>query len=232
MKLATACGLNAAFVSMTRAAGKDVLLIERFDRTHTKDGWTRHPMVSALTMLGLDEMMARYASYEDLAELIRHRFAHPKDTLKELYGRICFNILCGNTDDHARNHAAFWDGKMLTLTPAYDICPQNRTGNEATQAMLIKGEDRASTIATCLETAPDYHLNGAEAATLVESLITTITRNWQAVCDEAELSPVERKLFAGRQFLNAYCIDGLDNHKGLQDSFRAARDKLIAAGDA
>jgi serine/threonine-protein kinase HipA len=30
------------------------ILIERFDRTHTKDGWTRHAMVSALTMLGLD----------------------------------------------------------------------------------------------------------------------------------------------------------------------------------
>jgi hypothetical protein len=25
---------------------------------------------------------------------------------------------CGNTDDHARNHAVFWDGQMLSLTPA------------------------------------------------------------------------------------------------------------------
>lgn len=158
MKLAAACGLNAASVAMTHAAQKDVLLIERFDRTHTKEGWRRHAMVSALTMLGLDEMMARYASYEDLAELIRRHFTAPKDTLKELYGRICFNVLCGNTDDHARNHAAFWDGRMLTLTPAYDICPQGRTGNEATQAMLIKGDGRASTLATLLAGAPDYHL--------------------------------------------------------------------------
>lgn len=70
------------------------------------------------------------------------RVQKPRHTLRELYGRICFNVLCGNTDDHARNHAAFWDGKMLTLTPAYDICPQGRTGNEATQAMLIKGDRR------------------------------------------------------------------------------------------
>ena len=48
-----------------------------------------------------------------------------------------FNILCGNTDDHARNHAAFWDGKKLELTPAYDICPQARAGGMASQAMLI-----------------------------------------------------------------------------------------------
>src|SRR5690606_7349445 len=166
------------------AAQKDVLLIERFDRTRTPNGWTRRAMVSALTMLGLDEMMARYASYEDLAELIRHRFTDPKDTLKELYGRICFNVLCGNTDDHARNHAAFWDGRMLTLTPAYDICPQGRTGNEATQAMLIKGEGRASTLATLLAAAPDYHVKEVEAAALIEHQITTIANLWKECCDE------------------------------------------------
>ena len=232
MKLAAACGLNAAPVSMTRAAQKDVLLIERFDRAHTKEGWMRHAMVSALTMLGLDEMMARYASYEDLAELIRHRFTNPKVTLKELYGRICFNVLCGNTDDHARNHAAFWDGRMLTLTPAYDICPQGRTGNEATQAMLIKGESRASTLATLLAAAPDYHLKEAEAAALIEHQITTIAEHWQGVCDEADLSPVDRKLFAGRQFLNSYALEGLNGHKALPDAFRTARETVIASGGA
>ena len=87
-------------------------------------------MVSALTLLELDELMARYASYEQLATIIRHRFQAPRQALKELFGRMLFNILCGNTDDHARNHAAFWNGKDLSLTPAYDICPQNRTGGE------------------------------------------------------------------------------------------------------
>ena len=135
-------------------AGKDVLLVERFDRAKTKDDWTRKAMVSALTLFGLDEMMARYASYEDLAEIIRHRFTSPKATLHELYGRLVFNILCGNTDDHARNHAGFWDGEHLTLTPAYDICPQSRSGNVASQAMLIVGDNRTSTLATCLEAAP------------------------------------------------------------------------------
>lgn len=226
MKLALECGLDVANVSMTRAAHKDVLLIERFDRTRTRNGWTRHAMVSALTMLGLDEMMARYASYEDLAELVRHRFTDPKATLRELYGRICFNVLCGNTDDHARNHAAFWDGKMLTLTPAYDLCPQGRTGNEATQAMLIKGDNRASTLAALLAAAPDYHLKETEAAALIERQITSIAEHWQAVCDEAGLNPVDRKLFAGRQFLNSYALDGLDGHKALQQSFRDAREAL------
>lgn len=231
MRLATACGLDVAHVSITRAAHKDVLLIERFDRTHDTKGWTRRSMVSALTMLGLDEMMARYASYEDLAELVRHRFTDPKETLRELYGRMCFNVLCGNTDDHARNHAAFWDGHQLTLTPAYDICPQGRSGNEASQAMLIKGDNRASTIATCLAAAPDYHLKVAEAAAIIEHQVATIARNWQAVCKEAGLSEVDRKLFANRQFLNGYALNDLNGHTALRDAYSKAQNALIDGKD-
>ena len=224
MRIGTACGLAVAPVSLTNAAGKDVLLIERFDRFKTESGWQRSAMVSALTMLGLDEMMARYASYEDLAELVRHRFTNPKDTLKELYGKICFNVLCGNTDDHARNHAAFWDGKMLTLTPAYDLCPQGRTGNEATQAILITGDVRFSTLATCLDAASDYQLTEDQAAAIIEAQIETIATQWAETCGSANLTPTDRSLFAGRQFLNAFCIEGLgDRHPVLKRAFEQAR---------
>ena len=78
-------------------------------------------MVSALTLLGLDVRMAAHASYEALADIVRARFTAPVETLKELFARMTFNILVGNTDDHARNHATFWDGEYFTLTPAYDI---------------------------------------------------------------------------------------------------------------
>ena len=95
MRLAARAGLDVAPVSLVKAAGKDVLLIERFDREREVKGWRRRGIVSALTLMELDEMMARYASYEKLAEIIRHRFTEPKRTLRELYGRLVFNILCG-----------------------------------------------------------------------------------------------------------------------------------------
>ena len=126
-------------MSSRTALGKDVLVIERFDRVAQGDHWRRRAVVSALTLFELDERMAAYASYETLAELIRHRFSAPKATLRELFSRMVFNILSGNTDDHARNHAAFWNGSQLSLTPAYDLCPQSRTGQQASQAMLIHG---------------------------------------------------------------------------------------------
>ena len=206
MRLAALAGLDVAPVELARAAGKDVLLVRRFDRDYSDKGWTRTLMVSALTLLGLDEMMARYASYETLAEIIRHRFTDPKQTLRELFKRLVFNVLCGNTDDHARNHAAFWDGKELSLTPAYDICPQGRTGNEASQAMLISGNDNSSRLATCLDSAHNFLLPQADARALMDELQAGIEQHWNAVCDEAQLGEIDKRLLWGRQFLNPYSL--------------------------
>ncbi|MBU2582590.1 MAG: HipA domain-containing protein [Alphaproteobacteria bacterium] len=227
MRLAARAGLHVAEVRLAQAAGKDVLLIERFDRVHTAKGWTRRSLVSALTMLELDEMMARYASYADFAEIIRRRFTDPRQTLRELFARVVFNVLCGNTDDHARNHAAFWNGQGLTLSPAYDICPQGRAGGEATQAMLILGEDRSSQIATCLNAGHVFLLKPNEAATIVERQLTAIDDGWEEICEEAQLSPADRALFWGRQFLNPYAFENLSRehaHLARQaDDIRARR---------
>ncbi|HBS26844.1 MAG TPA: phosphatidylinositol kinase, partial [Gammaproteobacteria bacterium] len=211
MRLAEKAGLNVAPVSLTKSSQKDVLLIERFDRKYINNQWQRKAMVSSLTLFALDEMMARYASYEEFAEIIRHRFTDATATLKELFCRIVFNILCGNTDDHARNHAAFWDGKMLSLTPAYDICPQSRAGNEASQAMLITGENRMSRISTCLDAAAQFLLSQAEAITIIETQLVSIKENWESVCDDAALTKIDRAFMWQRQFLNPYAFEKLEN---------------------
>ena len=206
MRLAELADLDVAPVQLIKAANKDVLLIERFDRVPKGDKWSRKSMVSALTLFGLDDMMARYASYETLTEIIRRRFTDPKDTLKELFSRLVINILCGNTDDHARNHAAFWDGKELTLTPAYDICPQGRTGNEASQAMLIYGNNNLSQLKTCIGTAHNFLLSEEEARVIFEKLVAAIEQHWESVCEEAKLSKVDKRLLWRRQFLNPFSV--------------------------
>ncbi len=220
MRMAAKLGLDVAPTELEKSGGKDVLLIERFDRVKTDHGWTRRQMVSALTLFGLDEMMGRYGSYQDLAQIIRARFAEPKKTLRELYGRLVFNVLCGNTDDHARNHAAFWSRGVLTLTPAYDICPQNRTGREANQAMLLIGENRTSRLSTCLEAAVHFLLTEKAAVELIERQIVETHANWAGICDEAELSEIDKGLMWGRQFLNPYVFE--DSPDALARLERAA----------
>ena len=228
MRLAHFAGLNVASVSLTQACHKDILLIERFDRTSFPTGWRRKCMVSALTLLELDEMMARYASYEILAEIIRCRFTDAAATLKELFGRIAFNILTGNTDDHARNHAAFWDGRMLTLTPAYDICPQSRTGREASQAMLIREGNRMAKLSVCLDAAPLFLLDQKEAVAIIDHQLDAIGNHWRNICEEADLSEIDRKLLWGRQFLNPFAFEGLEGEQSfLKEKADTVRAELF-----
>jgi serine/threonine-protein kinase HipA len=206
MELARRCGIEAAPVQLATAHGRDALLVVRFDRPG--EG-RRRAMVSALTMLELDEAGARYASYADLADLIRARFTDPAKTLRELFSRIVFNILCSNNDDHPRNHAAFWDGEALALTPAYDICPQLRSGGETAQVMAI-GRDgwRMSQVAGCVERAAVYQLSEVEAREIVDGQLETIENSWDEVCDLAGLTEIERAGFWKRQFLNPYALEG------------------------
>jgi serine/threonine-protein kinase HipA len=206
MELARRAGLDVPAVELTRALGRDALLVERFDRP---GGGRRRQMISALTILGLSEIAARYASYADLADAIRARFTQPSRTLRELFSRIVFNVLTGNTDDHPRNHAAFWDGTALTLTPAYDICPQPRAGGESAQIMAI-GRDgwRMSQVAGCVERAATYLLSERDAREIIDHQLDVIEMQWNDVCDTAALPTVDRAYFWRRQFLNPYALEG------------------------
>ena len=200
MNLAARVGLNVPATSVTTVAGRRVLLVDRFDRG---PGGTRRLMVSGLTMLGLGEMTSRYATYPDLADLIRARFTDPRATLAELFTRIVFSIAVGNTDDHPRNHAAFWDGRALTLTRAYDLCPQPRAGDETAQAMAIgRRGQRTARFVTCVDAAGEYLLDPATARDVVDRVVTTITEQWDDAADQAQLTGADRALLWGRQILN------------------------------
>jgi serine/threonine-protein kinase HipA len=139
MRLAHKVGLHVAPVQLRLALGKDVLLIERFDRIRHDSSWRRRAMVSALTLFELDEMMTAYASYEKLSEIIRHRFKDAKATLRESFARIVFNILCGNADDHAR---------------------------VSRPRKLIHRSERSSQVATCIASASSFLLGWEEAISI------------------------------------------------------------------
>jgi serine/threonine-protein kinase HipA len=212
MALGRRVGLTVANTSVMRCLDHDVLLVERFDRTEVTG--ERRMIVSALTILGLDEIAGRYGRYVDLAEIMRHRFSDPKATARELFSRIAFNICVGNTDDHARNQAAFWDGETLTLTPAYDISPTARSGGEAAQAMeFAPGRSRRSRLNILVAAAPTYLLTEGEAQDIVDAQVEKIHGEWDEAAEEAALTAAERDLLWERQILNPFIFETDDDHR-------------------
>lgn len=106
-----------------------------------------------------------------------------------------------------RRYRFLLDGKALSMTPAYDICPQGRTGNMASQAMLISGNNNLSQLRTCRKTAHNFLISEEEAREIFSDLTAVIEQNWDDVCTKAELNEVDKKLLWKRQFLNPYSVE-------------------------
>jgi len=212
MDLARRVGIPVPRTEIVRSLGRDVLLVERFDRPGDK---TRRMVVSALTVLGFSDFLgARWSSYPDFLDQL-HRLAAPGTGSlgPALLQRIILNILISNTDDHARNHAVFWDGHHVELTPAYDLCPQLRTGWEANQAMDIGRAPtpvtqgmRASNRSTVIAAAPDYGVTPTAAADMFDRQVDIIREQWKTAAEAAELTKHDADLLYGRQILNDYAL--------------------------
>ena len=204
--LAAKAGIAVPESEVTRSLGRDVLLVRRFDRVG--NGLRRH-CLSALTLTGLDEMSGRYATYPMFLDALRELSSKPIEVGADLFARIVFNIAIGNSDDHARNHAAFWDGTHLTLTPAFDLSPGPRSGETATQAMAIsRSGARDSQFTTCLDAAGEYGLARAQARDIIDRIVATISDNWTEAADHARLTEQDRRHLWHRQFLNPYAFYG------------------------
>lgn len=222
MELARRVGLDVAPTTVVEVDGKRVLLVERFDRAM---GGTRRRAVSALTILGLrDYPDGRHATYVDLAEHIRRSFSQPDATLRELFARISFNMCITNTDDHARNHAAFVEGTgsstQLVLSPAYDLCPQHRLGDEAAQAMAYgPGGQRRTRFDDLARAAIFYHLDSNEAHDIIDHQVEVISEQYDEAADVVGLPVVDRDQMRGRQFL----------HRSIVENYRGQAARILGA---
>lgn len=195
LELARRAGLDVPPIDLVRLAdGRAVMLIERFDRKAKGEGSVRRHAVSALTLLGKDESESLGARYEDLSERIG-RFGvdgQVQTDRNELYGRIAFNILVSNDDDHLRNHAFVWDsaGSGWRLSPLYDVVPRPQVAAERYLHLSIGPRGRLATLDNLLEAHGAFGLLKREAAAIIER-VASIAREWRGVFEELGVPEAE-----------------------------------------
>ena len=120
-----ACGLNFSnTVLHSINQGDSAVRILRFDRDRDR----RFMCVSAASLLQTEYPNTAAGtdrwSYPRLAEQLK-LIGAPDEDRRELFGRMVFNAVCGNDDDHVRNHAAYFRPDLggWRLAPAYDVVP-------------------------------------------------------------------------------------------------------------
>ncbi len=191
LDLAKACELNVAESKLTTVAGRDVLLVRRFDRGHTQAGYRRHRMVSALTLLRSDDNPIRRTnwSYLLLADEIRRVSARPEADLRELFARMCFNAITSNTDDHPRNHAILAKDQDWHLSPAFDLTPMPVVGQDRRDLAMVCGKQgRYANRENLLSAHGRFLLSGEEATKIVDTLVDTVRTQWRPTLRGAGVS--------------------------------------------
>ena len=184
LRLARQCGMTTAESRIETVGGKDVLLIKRFDREKTADGYTRARMISGLTVLRADESPAARTrwSYVILVEELRRIVAEPKRDACELFRRMCFNALISNIDDHPRNHAFIAKDNDWKLSPAYDLTPSPVISRDRRDLAMECGDmGRFANAKNILSQHARFLLQRDEAEKIVSDMRTEVSRWYDAV---------------------------------------------------
>jgi len=192
LELARKAGLNVPSTDLkTLPDGRQVMLIERFDRRAEGDTFLRRHCVSALTLLGKYENESLGTAYEDIAAKIGEIGVNAgiRADREELYGRIAFSILVSNDDDHLRNHAFAWDpdGKGWRLSPMYDVVPRPQVARERYLHMSVGPRGRLATLDNLLEAHGSFGLLRKNAAAIIDR-IARVTREWRVLFEELGVS--------------------------------------------
>lgn len=116
-----------------------------------------------------------------------------EQNLEELYRRVTFSIIVGNSDDHFRNHGFLLTHRDWTLSPAYDINPTLSNS----QSLLINRSTSESDLGVLLESAEDYMLS-AKIAVKIIAEVKSAMKSWRGVARRIGLPDRDIDRFASR----------------------------------
>jgi serine/threonine-protein kinase HipA len=198
--LANSCGISVAESKLALAGGRDILLVKRFDREATQEGYLRHRMVSALTLLRADESVSDRGkwSYPQLVEELRKVSASPRKDAEELFKRMCFNALVSNLDDHPRNHAVIAKSKGWRLSPAYDITPSRSISQDHRDLAMTVGDfGRYASAQNLLSQCRRFLLEPEKAQALISDMEGRVKTTWHRVARQATVSARDCRAIEG-----------------------------------
>jgi serine/threonine-protein kinase HipA len=137
-----------------------------------------------MSLLGLEDGAGSSTGngYLYIVDFILQGCVDVQQNLKELYRRVAFNVMFGNTDDHFRNHGFLLTPKGWTLSPAYDINP----GTKLHQCLLVDQYTELSDVNTLLQASGSYMLEQRDASEIIEEVLTAI-KDWRATATELQI---------------------------------------------
>ena len=189
LTLASRAGISTPSNELMTVAGRNVLLLNRFDR----QGLRRIGYASAMTML--EAVDGERRSYLEIAEVIERSSSSATTELIELWRRIAFSILISNTDDHLRNHGFLRSDSQgsWNLSPVFDLNP-NPTPGPKHLSTAIDFDTYAANTDTLLEVAPYFRVQSPK--TILADVAHAVS-GWAAEARRLGIAEGEIDLMSG-----------------------------------
>ena len=185
LRLARSAGIRTPDSDLIRVAGKPVLLSRRFDR----DGATRIPFLSALSMMGLND--GERGSYPEIVDVLAQHGARASFDVRELYRRMTFNVLVSNVDDHLRNHGFLWMGQGgWSLSPVYDLNPTPVDVRPRILTTNIDLDEGTCDLDLVLSVAEYFALSTPEATRIIKEVAAAVA-TWRDVAASLDIGAGE-----------------------------------------
>ena len=182
MSMAQQVHINTAETRVINMTAENAIAVKRFDR---KAGQRIHS-ISASTLIreATPAGQAPHYGYPHLARRLRvtANINRLDDHLQDLFRRMVFNILIGNTDDHEKNHAVTYEVRngvpVVNLSKAYDVVT---TGSGSTVHEFMIADDVVDPdLEAAISMHNDFRLVGMQARTIVSEIILVVDQ-WKAI---------------------------------------------------
>lgn len=118
------------------------------------------------------------------------------DDAAEMFRRMVFNVVIGNTDDHGCNHGFLMDtAGRWNLAPAFDVLPSFRSD---VHALGVGPAGAARDLDYVLDGAASFGLNQAQAQEVIKDVRRRVAVRYPKLLKDARCAPADRDLVLGR----------------------------------
>ncbi len=124
MKLAKTFGLPVPNVDLLNIAGKDVFVVERYDRIKKDNSIQRLHQEDFCQALGIMST-SKYQNdggpgITDIFNAIKDNCTMPALETQKFLRYVIFNFIIGNCDSHGKNYSLLYNNRAVELSPLYD----------------------------------------------------------------------------------------------------------------
>lgn len=192
MLMAERSGLSVVPHALIRMNREYAYITKRIDRSTLSDTSFVLLAMEDFCQLSLRLTQDKYkGSYEQCAKVIRQYSSRPALDLSELFLRLIFCFLTGNSDMHLKNFSLFEPVPCsgdYTLSPAYDLLPVNVIMPEDTEEFALQMCGKKTNIQKkhFLAYAKQIGIAQRSAEIMIQSMLKRIPL-WQKMCSESFL---------------------------------------------